>query len=128
MNWNGLRICSRCGSSNQIEKHHIVYRVNGGSNDPDNIKDLCRACHDYQHSLENIQSHIQRSIKRKQTARLKIWQYRLQVLETLNTPELIRVNGFTSYWTDIKTHYMSREVKVFESPIVEVSQSVMRLE
>ena len=54
------RFCSRCGGVNNIESHHIVYRINGGSDDKSNLVDLCRACHDYRHTLEKILAHIER--------------------------------------------------------------------
>jgi hypothetical protein len=112
-------ICSRCGNDKQIEIHHIIHRARGGKNNPDNLKPLCRGCHDYQHSLEDIMEHIADNKRKNQVARLKIWEYRLEVLETLNTPELIRERGFTSYWIDIKTHYMGREVKNYNPPQIQ---------
>lgn len=106
--------CYRCTSGKRIEKHHIIHRAHGGIDDPSNLRDLCNACHDYQHALGDILSHIKKCEERTQIARLKIWQYRLSVLEALNTPEIIKETGvYTSYWTDKKTHYMSREVKLY---------------
>lgn len=101
--------CSRCGSLTHLETHHIKRRAHGGGDEPDNLMRLCAGCHDYQHAHDNIMRQISRNSKRpKQQA---IWQHRLQVLEQLNAPELIRDHGYTSYWSDVTTHYMSREAK-----------------
>ena len=109
--------CSRCGSPNLIEKHHIVHKANGGGDDEANLKSLCSACHDYQHAREDIIEHIKQCEARNQLGRKKIWQYRLSVLESLNRPYVIKRTGeYRSYWLDVKTHYMSREVKVFIPP------------
>lgn len=115
--------CIRCGSTKNIEKHHIIHRANGGSDEPDNMRYLCQGCHDYQHAIDNITEHIRKCNKKHQWARLRIWQYRLQVTEEFNKPELIIDRGYRSYWDDIKTHYMSREVKDF----IALSQSVMKM-
>ena len=111
-----MNICSRCGNDKQIETHHIKHRANGGGNEPDNLTRLCRACHDYQHAKESIQFHIQKNKERNQFYRLKIWEYRLHVLKELNKPKIIRYQGYRSWWKDVKTHYMSREVKAFVPP------------
>ena len=108
-----MRTCSRCGGDKNIEKHHIKHRANGGTNDPENLVDLCRGCHDYQHTKENILAHMKRNKERNQLARFKIWEYRLHVLEKFNTPELVKERGYKPYFDDVKTHYMSREVKAF---------------
>ena len=116
--------CSRCGSTENIEKHHIIHRVNGGSNDIDNLCELCTYCHDYQHAKENIEYYINKCESKHQFRRLKIWQYRLHVLEEFNTPELILQRGYKTYWDDVKTHYMSREVEIYIPP----EQITMKLE
>jgi len=48
----------------------------------------------------------------------------LQVTEEFNKPEIIIERGYKPYWDDVKTHYMSREVKDF----IASSQSAMKLE
>ena len=118
------RVCSRCGNNTQLETHHIKHRANGGGNEPENLKSLCRACHDYQHAKEDILDHIQKNKERKQFYRLKIWQYRLHVLKELNEPETIQRQGYRSWWKDVKTHYMSREVKVFVPPQAQLALGI----
>jgi hypothetical protein len=94
-----LAACTRCGAVCNIEKHHIKHRANGGRDAPENLKDLCTACHDYQHAKENIIGGIE-----LYENKLRILRHRLEVLESLNQPELIKVNGYQSYWKDATTH------------------------
>jgi 5-methylcytosine-specific restriction endonuclease McrA len=37
--------CQRCGSTRQLEAHHIVPISAGGSDDPANGITLCKDCH-----------------------------------------------------------------------------------
>jgi hypothetical protein len=37
--------CRMCGSARTLEIHHMVPRVKGGSNLPDNLITLCSMCH-----------------------------------------------------------------------------------
>jgi 5-methylcytosine-specific restriction endonuclease McrA len=37
--------CQNCGSKNSVEVHHIVPRMVGGTNKPENLRTLCRECH-----------------------------------------------------------------------------------
>ncbi len=41
----GGRPCSRCGSPEDIEIHHVIPRRVGGADDPDNLIPLCGHCH-----------------------------------------------------------------------------------
>lgn len=41
--------CSICGCPDNLEVHHIIRRADGGSNNPVNLKLLCRKCHDDMH-------------------------------------------------------------------------------
>ena len=50
------RKCRRCGSSNNIEYHHIKPLSMGGSNDLENLIPLCVDCHDYVHSGKTRES------------------------------------------------------------------------
>lgn len=84
--------CERCGMLEKVQKHHIVHRVNGGSNKPENIRPLCLACHDYQHAKEKIVKAL--NIEKQ---RVEILERRLKSLESRNTPELIREKGYQSY-------------------------------
>jgi predicted HNH restriction endonuclease len=35
----------RCGSTTQVEAHHLLALADGGTNHPTNSIPLCRACH-----------------------------------------------------------------------------------
>ena len=123
------RQCYRCGRTDQIERHHIKHRADGGTDEESNLRDLCLPCHDYQHSLENIEFHIKLNEKKHQDERKQIWLYRLKVLNCLNAPEIIKLRGtFVSYWEDVKTHYMSREVRNVASITLPNLQAVMSLD
>jgi hypothetical protein len=110
-----MRSCKRCGGTDKIERHHIKHQVNGGTNDPDNLEDLCQHCHKYQHAKELLIDHIISAAEqlrrtpsgtasyRKATFNLKLNTFRLEVLETLNTPLMIRAQGYTPYITDYRT-------------------------
>lgn len=37
--------CQQCGDKDNLHVHHIVYRGNGGTDDPDNLTTLCETCH-----------------------------------------------------------------------------------
>jgi len=41
--------CTLCGSTSDLEVHHIVPRSEGGTNDPDNLVTLCAICHSDSH-------------------------------------------------------------------------------
>lgn len=45
--------CAECGSTDigDLTAHHIIPRADGGSNRPDNILIVCRACHDRIHDM-----------------------------------------------------------------------------
>ena len=38
-------ICVACGSKEDLQRHHLVTRPEGGSNDPSNLITLCTGCH-----------------------------------------------------------------------------------
>lgn len=57
-NWRGFsslvkdergRRCQKCGSSKDLEDHHIIPLSKGGSNNRANIKVLCDKCHNKHH-------------------------------------------------------------------------------
>jgi 5-methylcytosine-specific restriction endonuclease McrA len=37
--------CQVCGTSRDVECHHVVFRSHGGGHEPDNLTLLCAACH-----------------------------------------------------------------------------------
>ncbi len=93
--------CARCGSSKKIHRHHKVHRIDGGSDDPDNIKELCQPCHSYEHGRARILMHLEYEYEMGQANRIALWEYRLRVLEGFNAVEVIRGRGkYRSYWKD----------------------------
>ena len=57
--------CQHCKTKQGIlEIHHIIFRSNGGSNEPDNLITLCRKCHRDLH-LEKISLKNTKGLKRK---------------------------------------------------------------
>jgi hypothetical protein len=110
--------CRRCDSDANVEKHHIVHKINGGT-DFDNIVELCRSCHKYQHTKERLLDSIRDyaaqlrgiSITKSQVSEVanKISNniHRLTVNEDYNTPDQIKERGYYSYWNNKLTHYGS---------------------
>jgi len=108
--------CRRCGRNDDIEKHHIIQRVDGGTDEPENLEDLCSACHDYEHAKREIINKIGHTqeklnkaykISRKNALKeyLDMLNHRLEVLKSLNAPEQIRLTGkYTTYWVVETTH------------------------
>ena len=109
-------VCIRCGREEKIENHHIIARIKGGGDEPENKEPRCSACHHYEHARREILAGIQRweeelVVARKVSRRLAIrahlemLRHRLEVLDSLNSPEQIRLTGkYTTYWTDETTH------------------------
>lgn len=46
--------CTKCGSVDTLHIHHVIYRSNGGSDEPDNLTTLCEECHIKQHEGEPV--------------------------------------------------------------------------
>ena len=42
--------CRRCGTSNRLHVHHVMYRSQGGKHVAENLITLCYTCHDVVHS------------------------------------------------------------------------------
>lgn len=129
--------CIRCGSPDEIEEHHIKERSQGGGDEAENKEPLCSACHDYEHAKRKILASLEKARKQRQLERIAVFEHRLEVLEDLNTPSLIRERRhYQTWWIDETTHYMPRYKKVgrkarekyCEISAKRLSQSVMRLD
>lgn len=55
--------CSNCKSEENIEYHHIVPLVLGGTNNMSNITALCHKCHKAAHYGRHIHHYLNSSIK-----------------------------------------------------------------
>lgn len=38
-------ICNKKRNPGEFERHHVIWRKDGGSNDPVNLLDICKTCH-----------------------------------------------------------------------------------
>lgn len=46
---HGRRVCSKCGTTENLQRHHLIPTMFGGRNVKDNLKWLCKGCHDEVH-------------------------------------------------------------------------------
>ncbi len=46
--------CARCATRQDLTRHHVIPRRDGGSDRPDNIQVLCRKCHTALHATEFV--------------------------------------------------------------------------
>lgn len=46
--------CQRCSSVEQLEVHHKTPRIEGGTDEFDNLITLCYGCHNYLHHKDSI--------------------------------------------------------------------------
>jgi len=109
------RDCIRCGRTEQIEKHRIVEGIRGGTYEPENVENRCEPCHKYEHVWRSVRASLEYERQRGQKDRIKCYEHRLEILEALNTPEIIRERGtYLSYWTDNSTRYLPRRIPTKE--------------
>ena len=103
--------CVRCGRSEQIEEHHIIERCHGGGDEPENKENRCEPCHKYEHAWRAVQAALEHERQRGQQNRIRYYEHRLEILEKLNAPELIRERRtYLSYWSDKSTRYLPRRI------------------
>jgi 5-methylcytosine-specific restriction endonuclease McrA len=48
--YGGIPPCLRCERPAEV-LHHVIRQSQGGTNDPDNLINLCGGCHDYVHQF-----------------------------------------------------------------------------
>jgi hypothetical protein len=91
--------CVRCGRTEsdvvKLERHHIIHKEHGGTDDLTNLTWLCHSCHKYQHAKEKI---IKSRDAEIQQDRRNILEHRLIKLEELNTIELIKEGEYKTYF------------------------------
>jgi hypothetical protein len=66
-----LDFCAACGAKEDVEHHHLVMRIDGGSNHSSNLITLCCACHYKMHERKHdgTYNHSRRVIAGQQAAR-----------------------------------------------------------
>ena len=109
------RACTRCGRSEDLERHHIKPRYVGGGDEDSNLEDRCRPCHQYTHALDQLEPFLEgiKTVrygdqgKVGQPDRVAVVELRLARLIEYNTVEAIRERGtYQSYWEDGATHVL----------------------
>lgn len=134
--------CIRCGNEYKIEKHRIIPGIRGGNYEPENVEERCLPCHKYEHTWRKVRGSLEYERQRGQVDRIKCYEHRLEVLERLNTPELIRERGtYLSYWADRTTRYLPRRIptkkeaeeqakfdKLLDDTMVNISVSIVKEE
>ena len=121
--------CARCGGDYKIESHHIIHRVNGGKDTPENMVDLCRHCHKYQHTKEklidaleyylNDARNVFRGMKPKYIREhVELTLKRLEYLEQENTPLQIQARGYYPYWNNKDLHLIQKERRMTNDELV----------
>ncbi len=107
--------CVRCSGEDKLENHHIVERLRGGGDEPENKEWRCEPCHKYEHTRRRLEASLAYEQGRGQSNRIKCYEHRLEVLDRLNTVELIRQRGtYLSYWIDRSTRYLPRRIPTKE--------------
>jgi len=104
--------CERCGAVNrEIENHHVRPKIKGGSDNKQNIQQLCKPCHYYKNARGSCTRAIegyQRSLALKDKGgwssleaateyyiqKIKQYRTRIKKLDELNTPEMIFEKGY----------------------------------
>lgn len=103
--------CIRCGREESLENHHIIEQCHGGGDEPENKESRCEPCHKYEHTRRRLENSLAYEQRRGQADRIRCYEHRLEVLDKLNTIELIRERGsYLSYWTDRTTRYLPRKI------------------
>jgi HNH endonuclease len=108
-----MKACVRCGQTDELEADHILPKHKGGPDTKDNLRWLCRGCHDYRHARDNVINEIGKMFSRQRyrlkgdngadltgranPAQLTMWLFRLGVLEFFNQPEAVKKRGYMSY-------------------------------
>ena len=124
--------CSRCVSEEKLENHNILERLHGGSDESENKEWRCQPCHKYEHVRRSLEASIIYEQERGQKDRVRCYEHRLEVLDSLNTIELITERGtYLSYWTDSSTHslplrILTKEESEFQQRFDSLLEGVMK--
>lgn len=52
--------CRGCGTTRHLEVHHIIFRSQGGKDEPSNLVTLCRRCHQRAHKNDKYRRYWER--------------------------------------------------------------------
>lgn len=89
------RVCQKCGRGESIHAHHIKARSDGGDDAPDNLMDLCSACHAEWHAIEQCTM-----------IRFGDWlqapPYMVLYASWLNHPQKATINMVTAMWRELR--------------------------
>jgi len=85
--------CSRCRRTDDLHVHHDRQHVDGGSDSANNLIVLCSSCHKLEHALRSLQSLLNDAHERSQGDRIIYFENRIDLLQSLNTPEVILGRG-----------------------------------
>lgn len=122
--------CSRChhviqelpiinGRHPTIERHHIIFKCEGGDNSESNLIYMCTYCHDFYHAEADLLQQLSKEkciyekfkkksgsiwdgrgvSMRKSRERVRVLKNRIKVLNELNSIDNIVIYGYRSYWT-----------------------------
>ena len=50
--------CTKCGSKNNLQIHHIIYHSNGGKDTMENLITLCKQCHAEKHKNDGYYNFV----------------------------------------------------------------------
>ena len=85
--------CKGKKKDNRINVHHIVFRSNGGSDEPENLITLCKTCHDALHA-DKIKLKLNGKLKCELKFATQMNEIRSQLLKKY--PEAIETFGFVT--------------------------------
>ena len=114
--------CTRCKRTDDLHMHHDRQHIDGGNNNADNLIVLCSSCHKLEHALRSFQSQLNDAQERGQDDRTIFFENRIDLLQSLNTPEIILGRG--SYAGPPAAKFPP----VMRSPEEEIEHTVQRID
>jgi len=95
--WRDKYTCQRCGAKEELNAHHILRRVDGGTDTPQNGITLCKECHDSLHKEEWVLKKKPKTFKYPMHLMQGKWYiYELLKREGLTIERC--VGWMTAYW------------------------------
>ena len=103
--------CVNCGSTENIEYHHIVPLINGGTNKFTNIVPLCVECHEKAHDKEGFKSRGggRPKVTTFESAEPVLKRYFNLEIGTKEAKKLLGISPTTkSTWSDLTNKYREK--------------------